>query len=176
MKSSVRATLGAMGGLFAVATGAHAGGQSTQGTASVTINEAALSVSQVSNHGLDFGTVIPSGGADTVSVDPAAAESPTFVSSSGVQQSGGQLGKFTVSGQPYANVGVSLPSSTITLANGGASNPPTITGLSSSLSGATALDNSGALTFYVGGTLNLATGFHASGTYSSTFTVTVSYQ
>ncbi len=135
-------------------------------TANVDITVAApISISAAGN--MDFGTMVPTGTAGTVTVTPAGARSSVDVDLLGGTSA---AASFDVTGDGGANYSITLPSSA-TLSSGG--NTRTIDTFTDD-AGATPTLVGGSDTFNVGATLNVGA-TQASGTYSGTFSVTVNY-
>jgi hypothetical protein len=120
---------------------------------------------------LNFGDVVPSGALGTVVVSPAGVRSATGGASLG---SGAAVtaAAFTVSGQGSATYAITLPASTIVTKGGGVN--MTVDTFTSNPSGTGALSGGGSQNLTVGATLNVAAS-QATGTYTGTFDVTVTY-
>jgi hypothetical protein len=148
------------GGLFAAATAGAANAATGTGTASVVIGELPLNVSE-SGSGLNFGSVTPSGGGDTVVVPASDANAD----------------QFTVTGQPYAVVTVTPPIAATLTGPSGTLNVGNFTLSNVNGTNSSALSSTGDLVFGVGGQLTIpaAQAFNP-GTYSGTFDVSVDYQ
>jgi len=124
-----------------------------------------ISISSSAN--MDFGTMLTTGTAGTVTVTPAGARSSVDVDLFGGVPS---AASFDVTAQKKTNYFITLPSST-TLSSG--ANTMTIDTFNHD-AGASPKTNGGGDTFNVGATLNVGAA-QAAGAYSGTFTVTVSY-
>ena len=135
-------------------------------TTNVTITIAApISIS--SSGDMDFGTMVTTGTAGTVTVTPAGART----CSAEVDCLGGfPAAAFDVTGEAANTYSITLPSSA-TLTSGG--DTMTIDTFTDD-AGATPTLSGGSDTFNVGATLNVGA-TQASGTYSGTFSVTVNY-
>ncbi len=126
---------------------------------------APISISSSAN--LDFGTMVPTGTAGTVTVTPAGARSSVNVDLLGGLPS---AAAFDVTGEGANTYSITLPSSA-TLTSGG--NTMTVDTYTDD-AGATPTLSGGSDTFNVGATLNVGA-TQAEGTYSGTFSVTVNY-
>ena len=136
-------------------------------TANATITVAVpISISAVGN--LDFGTMVTTGTAGTVTVTPAGARSSVNVDLLGGVPS---AASFDVTGGGGANYSITLPSSA-TLSSGG--NTMAVDTFTHDAGVPPNLSAGGSDTFNVGATLNVGA-TQAAGTYSGTFDVTVSY-
>ncbi|MFQ5618409.1 MAG: DUF4402 domain-containing protein [Rhodospirillales bacterium] len=124
-------------------------------------------ISISSSADLDFGTMLTTGTAGTVTVTPAGARSSVNVDLFGGIPS---AASFDVTGEPGAAYAITLPSSA-TLTSGG--NTMTVDTYTHDAGAAPTLPG-GSDTFNVGATLNVG-GAQAPGTYSGTFDVTVNY-
>ncbi len=124
-------------------------------------------ISISSSGDMDFGTMVTTGTAGTVTVTPAGARSSVNVDLLGGVPS---AASFDVTGASGANYSITLPSSA-TLSSGG--NTMTIDTFNHD-AGATPTLVGGSDTFNVGATLHVGA-TQASGTYSGTFSVTVNY-
>ncbi len=137
------------------------------GTVDVTITiDAPISIS--SSGDMDFGTMVTTGTAGTVTVTPAGARSSVDVDLLGGLPS---AASFDVTGEGNANYSITLPSSA-TLTSG--ANTMTIDTFTDDAGVNPKLPGGGSETFNVGATLNVSA-TQASGTYSGTFSVTVNY-
>jgi len=119
---------------------------------------------------LNFGSLVPSASAGTVTVTPASARSRT----GGVTLVTGaapQSARFTVQGQRNKSYTIALPAS-VSIASGG--NSMSVATFTSNLPSPSTLPNNGRQTLNVGATVAVAADQPA-GTYASTFTVTVAY-
>ncbi len=116
---------------------------------------------------MDFGTMLPTGTAGTVTVTPAGARSSVNVDLLGGVPS---AASFDVTGEPAQTYFITLPSST-TLSSGG--NTMTVDTFNHD-AGASPRLIGGIDTFNVGATLNVGA-TQVAGTYSGTFAVTVNY-
>ena len=159
-----------------------AGTASAQRTASASATASAKIVSGISLskvQDLNFGQVVRSTAAGTVVLDPTSA-SRTFNGGVTVGQNGGNAyAQFTASGEASYAYSLTMPSS-VTLTQTVTSGTPatmTVTSLASTLGSSNngSLNNEGTNTFNVGGTLNVGAS-QATGNYTGTFNVTVSYQ
>jgi hypothetical protein len=143
----------------ALALGATAAQAATAtGTASVSIDQKPLSVTET-GEGLNFGAVTPTGAGDDIPSPDDGQDA------------------FTIAGQPYAVVNVSVPDSTqlsgpgsaLTVnsffANGDLDDSNNMT-----------LDVDGQAVFTVRATLHIPTGATPPGTYTGGYAVTVNYQ
>lgn len=133
-----------------------------------------LAMSQVTP--LSFGSLEVKSGASVIRIAPQSGIR-SVVSGSGNVILGSSpsptAGQFGISGQPNANISISLPSSiTLNGSNGGTMTVNNFTGYPSSTT--TTLSASGARSLYVGADLNIGAA-QASGTYSGTYNVTVNY-
>ena len=136
-------------------------------TANVDITVAApISISAVGD--MDFGTMVTTGTAGTVTVTPAGARSSVNVDLLGGVPS---AASFDVTGDGNANYSITLPSST-TLSSGG--DTMTVDTFTDNAGASPKLPPGGSETFNVGATLNVGA-TQAAGTYSGTFDVTVNY-
>ncbi|MEE8223375.1 MAG: DUF4402 domain-containing protein [Alphaproteobacteria bacterium] len=136
-------------------------------TTTVTITIAApISISAVGN--LDFGTMVTTGTAGTVTVTPAGARSSVNVDLLG---GGSTAASFDVTGGNNAAYFITLPSSA-TLSSGG--DTMTVDTFTHDAGPTPTLSGGGSQTFNVGATLNVGA-TQAVGTYSGTFDVTVIY-
>ncbi len=136
-------------------------------TANVDITVAApISISASGN--MDFGTMVTTGTAGTVTVTPAGARSSVNVDLLGGLPS---AASFDVTGKGNANYSITLPSSA-TLSSG--ANTMTIDTFTDDAGASPKLTAGGSETFNVGATLNVGA-TQAAGTYSGTFAVTVNY-
>ncbi len=127
---------------------------------------APISISASGN--MDFGTMVTTGTAGTVTVTPAGARSSVNVDLLGGVPS---AASFDVTGDGNANYSTTLPSST-TLTSGG--NTMTVDTFTDDAGVNPKLPAGGSETFNVGATLHVGA-TQASGTYSGTFSVTVNY-
>ncbi len=136
-------------------------------TTNVTITIAApISISNTAN--LDFGTMVTTGTAGTVTVTPAGARSSVDVDLLGGVPA---AAAFDVTGEGNANYSITVPSST-TLSSGG--DTMTVDTFTDDAGASPRLPGGGSETFNVGATLNVGA-TQAAGTYSGTFSVTVNY-
>ena len=126
---------------------------------------APISISASGN--MDFGTMVTTGTAGTVTVTPAGARSSVDVDLLGGVPS---AASFDVTGEGANTYSITLPSSA-TLTSG--ANTMTVDTFTDD-AGATPTLAGGSDTFNVGATLNVGAA-QASGTYSGTFSVTVNY-
>lgn len=132
-----------------------------------------LSVSQTT--ALSFGGIEARGGNSVVQIAPQTGARTVTSGQSGVNliaSRPGVAGAFAVTGNPSTAVTITLPSS-ITLSGPGAA--MTVNNFTSyPANGSATLDSTGAMTLNVGASLNVGTN-QAAGTYSGTYTLTVSY-
>ncbi len=136
-------------------------------TANVDITVAApISISASGD--MDFGTMVTTGTAGTVTVTPAGARSSVNVDLLGGVPS---AASFDVTGEGNANYSITFPSSA-TLTSG--ANTMTIDTFTDDAGASPKLPPGGSETFNVGATLNVGA-TQAAGTYSCTFSVTVNY-
>ncbi len=145
-----------------------AGAQAAQGTgtASVIIKKP---VSVAAGTLLNFGTLSPGGSAGTA-VLPSSGAAISFTGGVVALAGATSLGTAAVTGEPLANITVSLPGSPIALTGGtGADLQLTLDETSPA-----ALDGTGDATVTVGGSLAIPAN-HGGGTYSGTYTVDVVY-
>ncbi len=139
----------------------------TSDTANVTITiDAPISISAVGD--MDFGTMVPTGTAGTVTVTPAGARSSVNVDLLGGVPA---AASFDMTGKGSANYSIILPSST-TLTSG--ANTMTVDTFTHDAGASPRLPPGGSETFNVGATLNVGA-TQAAGTYSGTFDMTVNY-
>ncbi len=124
-------------------------------------------ISISSSGDMDFGTMVPTGTAGTVTVTPAGARSSVDVDLLGGSPA---AASFDVTGEGNANYSITLPSSA-TLTSGG--NTMTVDTFNHD-AGASPTLVGGSDTFNVGATLHVGA-TQVSGTYSGTFSVTVNY-
>ena len=165
-----------IGGTLQVAAGQAAGNYTTTmtmdcGTVQATVDVTATLLAPVSissSGDLDFGDMITTGTAGTVTVTPAGART----CSAEVDCLGGfpAAAAFDVTGEGGNTYSITLPSSA-TLTSGG--DTMTIDTFTDD-AGATPTLSGGSDTFNVGATLNVGA-TQAGGTYSGTFSVTVNY-
>jgi hypothetical protein len=144
-----------------------------QNTATATANATARIISPISiskTADLNFGDVVASGAAGSVALSTAGVRTPAGGASLG---SGAAVtaAAFTVSGQGSATYAITLPASA-TVTSG--ANTMTVNGFTSNPSGTGALSAGGSQNLLVGATLNVGAS-QATGTYSGTFDVTVTY-
>ncbi len=164
-----------IGGTLQVAAGQAAGNYTTTmtmdcGTAQATVDVTATLAAPISissSGDMDFGTIVPTGTAGTVTVTPAGARSSVDVTLLGGSPA---AAAFDVTGEGNANYSTTLPSST-TLTSGG--NTMTVDTFTDD-AGANPRLTGGSDTFNVGATLNVGA-TQAEGTYSGNFPVTVNY-
>lgn len=132
-----------------------------------------LSVSQTT--ALSFGGIEARGGNSVVQIAPQTSARTVTSGQSGVNliaSKPGVAGAFAVTGNPSTAVTITLPSS-ITLSGPGTA--MTVNNFASyPANGNATLDSTGAMTLNVGASLNVGTN-QAAGTYSGTYTLTVSY-
>ena len=119
---------------------------------------------------MNFGDVVASGALGTVILTPAGARSTTGGASLG-SATGVTAAAFTVSGQGSATYAITLPASTSVTSG---ANSMTVNAFTSNPSGTGALSAGGSQNLTVGGTLNVGAS-QATGTYTGTFNVTVTY-
>jgi Domain of unknown function (DUF4402) len=170
MKTITRFALTTVAALTLVSTVSAA---SNTATATANANARIISpITLVKNIDLNFGDVIPSIAVGTVVVDPAGARTfaggVTLGSATGVAAA-----SFTVGGQASATYAITLPAAAITIINGGGGSM-TVGAFTSSPAVTGALSGLGAQTLTVGGTLNVGAS-QATGSYTGTFNVTVTY-
>ncbi len=127
---------------------------------------APISISAVGD--MDFGTMLTTGTAGTVTVTPAGARSSVNVTLFGGFPA---AASFDVTGRVGQAYSITLPSSA-TLTSG--ANTMTVDTYTDDTGGSPQLDGTGSDTFNVGATLHVGA-TQASGTYSGTFSVTVNY-
>jgi Domain of unknown function (DUF4402) len=120
---------------------------------------------------LNFGDVVPSGVAGTVTVTPAAVRTAAGGASLG-NGAAVTAAAFTVGGQGSATYAITLPAAAVTLTAG--ANTMTVDTFTSNPSGTGLLSGGGSQTLNVGANLNVGAA-QATGTYSGTFSVTVAY-
>ena len=120
---------------------------------------------------LNFGDVVPSGVAGTVTVTPAALRTSAGGASLG-NGAAVTAASFTVGGQGSATYTITLPAAAVTLTSG--ANTMTVDTFTSNPSGTGALSAGGSQTLNVGANLNVGIS-QATGTYSGSFSVTVAY-
>ncbi len=124
-------------------------------------------ISISSSGDLDFGTMVPTGTAGTVTVTPAGARSSVDVDLFGGVPA---AASFDVTGEGSTNYSLTFPSSATLTSGGDTMTVDTFT----DDAGASPTLSSGSDTFNVGATLHVGA-TQASGTYSGTFSVTVNY-
>ena len=127
---------------------------------------APISISAVGD--MDFGTMVPTGTAGTVTVTPAGARSSVDVDLFGGFPA---AAAFDVTGEPGQAYVITLPSSA-TLTSGG--NTMTVDTFTHDAGASPKLPVGGSETFNVGAMLSVGAA-QAAGTYSGTFSVTVNY-
>jgi len=120
---------------------------------------------------LNFGDVVPSGVAGTVTVTPAAVRTSAGGASLG-NGAAVTAAAFTVGGQGSATYAITLPAVASTLTTG--ANTMTVDTFTSNPSGTGLLSAGGSQALTVGANLNVGVA-QATGTYVGTFTVTVAY-
>ncbi len=165
-----------VGGTLRVAAGQAAGNYTATltidcGTVQATIDVLATLLAPISistGGDMDFGTMVTTGTAGTVTVTPAGARSSVNVDLLGGFSS---AASFDVTGDGGANYSITLPSSA-TLSSGG--NTMTVDTFTDDAGASPRLPAGGSETFNVGATLNVGA-TQASGTYSGAFSVTVNY-
>jgi hypothetical protein len=168
-KFSLVALIAMVIGGFSALTSSDANAQATD-TKSATINAVINNPIALTNTGpLDFAAAAPSTGATTIIVlpDDTVDGASTAIGRTGATTAAA----FTVSGLALQTYGITLPGSATV--NSGADSM-TVNGFNHDAGVAPALDGTGAASFNVGGTLNIGAN-QASGAYSGTFNVTVSY-
>ena len=151
--------------------GSYAFAQSN--SASTSANSTARVVTPISiakTADMNFGDVVAGGSAGTVALTPAGVRSATGGATLG-NAGGVAAAAFTVSGQGSATYAITLPAST-TVTSGG--NSMTVDTFASNPSGTGALSAGGSQALTCGATLNVGAS-QASGTYTGTFNVTVTY-
>jgi Domain of unknown function (DUF4402) len=121
---------------------------------------------------LNFGDVVPSGAAGTVTVTPAGSRSAllgaTLGSGTGVAAAG-----FNVTGQASATYAITLPASPASITDG-ASHTMSVGSFVSSLGATGTLSGTGSQALTVGATLNVLAS-QAAGSYTGSFSVSVNY-
>ena len=119
---------------------------------------------------MNFGDVVAGGSAGTVVLTTAGVRSATGGTTLG-NAGATAAAAFNVTGQGSATYSISLPAST-TVTSGG--NTMTVNAFASNPSGTGALSAGGSQALTVGATLNVGAS-QATGTYTGTFNVTVTY-
>jgi len=151
--------------------GSYAFGQSNSATTSA--NATARIVTPIAiakTADMNFGDVVAGGSAGTVVLTPAGVRSATGGTTLG-NAGATAAAAFNVTGQGSATYSISLPAST-TVTSGG--NTMTVNAFASNPSGTGALSAGGSQALTVGATLNVGAS-QATGTYTGTFNVTVTY-
>ena len=167
MKNRVALVL-SLAGLFALAAGIAraqaAATVSTRGTATVV---AAIQLTKTSD--LSFGDLVPGATAGTVRVATGGGRTKT----GGVTLAAGTVSQaaFTVQGQRNTSYTIAVPSS-VTVTSG--PNSMTVGSIVTAPTSPNTLPNSGTRNLRVGATLSVLAN-QPSGTYASTFNVTVAY-
>jgi hypothetical protein len=167
MRNSLR--LAAVGALAAAsfATSAQA---ATTASATATA-EVLSSLTVTSTADLQLGQIAANtGGTVTVNADSTVASTGALVST-GTRSPAA----FDVVGSPSALVLVTLPSAPVNLTRVTGTETMSLGGFNKNPNGAFQLDNTGAGSFNVGGTLTVGSG-QVPGTYTGTFSVSVEYQ
>ncbi len=161
-------------GIMAV-TSAQAAKDTSTGTANATAKIiTAISISKNATTDLAFGNVIASSAVGTVTVTPAGVRSSGGGATMG--NGGGTAAAFTVSGEGTSAYSITLPAdNVVTIKKDGASDTMQVNSFTTSkgVSNASQLIG-GSDTFTVGGTLTVAAG-QATGDYTGTFDVIVTY-
>ena len=157
-------------GGFAMNTSASDGA----GNASATI-VAPIAVTEAGGGGMDFGDV--SGDSDPLNNSTVVLSTTGVVTASvfaaAIPSTGAQAASFNVTGAANALYDIVLPTAAVPITSGG--NTMTVDTFVGSLGGSGTLSGLGAESFNVGATLNIA-GNQPTGTYTGTYTVTVTYQ
>jgi hypothetical protein len=141
---------------------------SATGTANARIITA---ISITAGTALNFGDVVPSAAAGTVTVTPAGVRSSAGGASLG-NSTGVAAGAFTVNGQANATYSITLPGAPVTVTSGG--NTMTVDTFTSNPAGTGNLGAGGSQALAVGANLNVGAN-QAAGSYTGTYTVTVTY-
>jgi Domain of unknown function (DUF4402) len=142
-------------------------------TASTSANATARIVTPIAiakTSDMHFGDVVAGGSAGTVVLTPAGVRSAAGGTTLG-NAGGTAAAAFNVTGQGSATYAITLPAST-TVTSG--ANTMTVNAFASSPSGTGALSAGGSQALTVGATLNVGAS-QATGTYTGTFNVTVTY-
>ena len=152
----------------------NAGASDGTGNASATI-VAPIAITEAAGGDMDFGSV--SGDSDvanssTVVLSTAGAVTAS-VNAAVVPLTGAQAATFDVTGAANALYDIVLPSAAVTISNG--TDNMTVDTFVGSLGASGTLSAGGTESFNVGATLNIA-GNQPTGTYTGTYTVTVTYQ
>jgi spore coat protein U-like protein len=168
MKTIKQITLTALAALAMASTLSAA-----QNTASTTANATARIITPISivkTADLNFGDVVSSAVAGTVSVSVAGARASAGGATLG-NGTGVTAAAFTVSGQANATYAITLPA-TATITSG--ANNMTVNGFVSNPAGTGTLSAGGSQALAVGGTLQVGIN-QPTGSYTGTFSVTVAY-
>ncbi len=166
VKSRLRAAVGAVA-LVGVAAFTPSSAQAASATANATVDiVAAIAITKTVD--LDFGSVVPAAGADTVIISSAGARTcgATLTCTDTVAAA-----SFDVTGGANLAYTVTLPASASITGPGPAMTVDTFT---DSISSAGTLSAGGAQTFTVGATLNVGAS-QVAGAYTGTFSVSVDY-
>ncbi len=159
-----------LGGMAVATAFAQQNAATTSANASANI-VTAISISKTAD--LDFGDIVTGGTTGTVLL--TASATPARSSTGGTTLANSTTvgdAVFTVSGQGSSTYAITLPSSPVTLTSG--ANSMTVDTFTSSPNATGTLSGGGTQTLYVGATLNVGAA-QASGTYTGTFSVTVTY-
>jgi hypothetical protein len=155
---------------LAVASSLSAAQNSATTSASATARIIAP-ITLVKTADLNFGDVVPSGVAGTVTVTPAAIRTAAGGASLG-NGAAVTAAAFTVGGQGSVTYAITLPAAAVTLTTG--ANTMTVDTFTSNPSGTGLLSSGGSQALTVGANLNVGVA-QATGTYVGTFNVTVAY-
>ncbi len=151
--------------------GSYALAQANSATATANANARIVTpISLTKTADLNFGDVVSSGVVGTVVVTPASARSATGGATLG-NGAAVTAAAFTVGGQGSATYAITLPGSA-TVTSG--PNTMTVNTFTSTPSPTGTLSAGGSQALNVGGTLNVGVS-QATGTYTGTFSVTVTY-
>jgi hypothetical protein len=129
-------------------------------------------ISIVPGTALNFGDVVPSGVAGTVSVDAAGVRTSAGGASLG-NATGVAAGAFTVGGQANATYSITLPANGVVTVTSGA-NSMAVNNFVSNPSGTGTIGAGGTQALGVGATLSVGIN-QAAGSYTGTYQVTVTY-
>lgn len=167
MRNSLR--LAAVG---AIAAASFATSAQAATTASATATAEVLSsLTVTSTADLQLGQIAANtGGTVTVNADSTVASSGALIST-GTRSPAA----FDVAGSPDAMVIVTLPAAPVNLTRVSGTETMSLGGFNTNPNGAFQLDNTGAGSFTVGGTLTVGSG-QVPGVYTGTFSVSVEYQ
>ena len=154
-----------------MALGSYAFGQSNSANATASATARIVSpISLTKTADLNFGDVVSGASAGTVVVTPAGVRSAGGGATLGNATSVAAAA-FTAGGQGSATYAITLPASASVTSG---ANTMTVNGFTSSPSGTGALNAGGSQPITVGATLNVGAA-QATGTYTGTFSVTVTY-